>query len=290
MIFRGTMNRLFLLIPVVGEEEYEVQDVAYLKQLGEIDSEGVLSLLRKIVRGMKLIAEEDFEVLYDERFFKQLFRRRLSEDQVQDMPQLEDLLVFFNDAVSIQQRGVGNAPLSVNGMQVSRGLVNAFVEGGMNGDALVNKDALFIQEQPIDVRVPDGKHFRLNPLPCEAADIYLWFVENRKPQRCLDSSYEKHGRKGRRGKGGAVISSMTYSELQLGAFLKRAVVAKKGLRELYFKDNTKDKIIIFWDENLESPSYHAMEVAADDAEEIQKIYKRGGRKLMERIEESSRLI
>lgn len=283
------MNRLFLLIPAVGDMDAG-QDIAYLKQLGEIDTEGVLAILRKIVRSMKLIAGEDFEVLYDERFFKQLLRRRKSDTQSQEMPQLETLLVFFNDAISIQQRGIGNTPATINGMMVDSGLVNAFVEGEMTWDTLVNKDALANIEQPIEVGRSEGEHFGLSPLPCEAADIYLWFVENRKPQRSLDSQYEKHGLKEKKGKGGAAISPMTYTELQLGEFLKRAVVAKKGLRELYFKDNTKDKIIIFWDENLESPSYHAMEVAADDAEEIQKIFKRGGRALMERIEESSHLI
>ena len=283
------MNRLFLLIPAVGDMD-PGQDVAYLKQLGRIDTEGVLSVLRKIVWSMKLIAEEDFEVLYDERYFRQLLHRRKSEPHSQEMPQLENLLVFFNDAVSIQQRGVGKTPVCVNGMTVDRGLVNAYVEGEMTGETLVNKDALANGEQPIDVRKLNGEHLRLSPLPCEAADVYLWFVENRKPQRSLDTRYEKHGMKEKTGKGGVVVSSVTYTELQLEEFLKKAVVAKKGLRELYFKDNSKDKIIIFWDENLESPSYHAMEVPADDAEEIQKIYKRGGRDLKERIEETSQLL
>lgn len=278
------MNRLFLLIPAVGDIEVG-QDIAYLKQLGEIDNDGVLSILRQIVKSLKLVAEEDYEVLYDEKYLK-----RLLCNAKREMPQMENVLVFFNDAVSIQQRGVGNTQISINGMTVDSGLVNAFVEGGMTGETLVNKDALANGEQPIDVIKSVGERFRLSPLPCDAAEIYLWFVENRKPQRSLDPHYKKHGVKEKTGKGGTAISPLTYTELQLGEFLKRAVVAKKGLRELYFKDNAKDKIVIFWDENLESPSYHAMEVAADDAEEIQKIYKRGGRALMERIEESSQLI
>ena len=70
--------------------------------------------------------------------------------------------------------------------------------------------------------------------------------------------------------GSGHIPALTYTEKQLEVFLKRAVVARKGLRELYLKDNAKYKIIIFWDENLENPSYHAMEVAADDGKHSEK--------------------
>ena len=280
------MNRLYLLIPAIGEKDAG-QDIAYLKQLGKVDGEGVLSILRQIVRSLRLVEGEDMETLYDERHFKQLFRKIKQKKSTQEMPHLENLLLFFNDAVSIQQRGLGKIPVDINGMPVSNGLVNAFVEDATVGKVLLNRDALVNTEQPIDVKRGNGEPLSLNPLPCEAADVYLWFVEKRTPQRTLDPTYEKHGKKEKTGKGGVSISPITYTEQQLDEFLKRAVVARKGLRELYFKDNSKDKIIIFWDENLKNPSYHAMEVATDDAEEIQKIYKRGGRALMKRIEETS---
>lgn len=280
------MNRLYLLIPAIGEKDAG-QDIAYLKQLGKVDGEGVLSILRQIVRSLRLVEGEDMETLYDERHFKQLFRKIKQKKSTQEMPHLENLLLFFNDAVSIQQRGLGKIPVDINGMPVSNGLVNAFVEDATVGKVLLNRDALVNTEQPIDVKRGNGELLSLNPLPCEAADVYLWFVENRTPQRTLDPTYEKHGKKEKTGKGGVSISPITYTEQQLDEFLKRAVVARKGLRELYFKDNTKDKIIIFWDENLKNPSYHAMEVDSDDAEEIQKIYKRGGRALKERIDETS---
>ena len=83
------MNRLFLLIPAVGDVNAG-QDIAYLKQLGEIDNEGVLSILRRIVQSMKLVAEEDFELLYDEKYFKGLLRNAKRE-----MPQMENILVFL---------------------------------------------------------------------------------------------------------------------------------------------------------------------------------------------------
>ena len=283
------MNRLFLLIPAIGEKDAG-QDIAYLKQLGKIDGEGVLSILRQIARSLRLVEGEDFETLYDESHFKQLFRKLKQRKALQEMPHLENLLLFFNDAVSIQQRGIGKTAIVINGMAVDSGLVNAFVDDGSVGKVLLNKDALIDPEQHIDVIKTDGEKLSLNPLPCEAADVYLWLVENRTPQRQLDPNNKKHGKKEKAGKGGMRISPITYTEQKLYEFLKRAVVAKKGLRELYFKDNTKDKILIFWDENLKNPSYHAMEFDADDEEEVQKIYKRGGQALRKRIEDTSHLI
>lgn len=283
------MNRLFLLIPAIGEEDAG-QDIAYLKQLGKIDGEGVLSILRRIVRSLRLVEGEDFEILYDDGHLKQLFRKLKLRKASQEMPPLENLLLFFNDAVSIQQRGAGKTSIAINGMTVDSGLVNAFMEDESTGRVLLNRGALINPEHPIDVISANGEQQRLDPLPCEDADVYLWFVENRTPQRQLDPNYKKHGIKEKTGKGGVKISALSYTEQLLNEFLKRAVVASKALRELYFKDNTKDKIIIFWDENLKTPSYHAMEVAADDAEEIQKIYKRGGSALRKRIEDTSHLI
>jgi hypothetical protein len=115
-------------------------------------------------------------------------------------------------------------------------------------------------------------------------------MRRRTPQRKLDPNYKKHGSKERVGKKGVRISPLTYTEQQLNDFLKRAVVAKKGLRELYFKDKENDKIIIFWNENLEAPTYHALEIAANDAAETQKIFKRGGQALANRIEKTAELV
>ena len=253
----------------------------------KIDNDGILEILKRIVGSIKLVKEEDFEVLYDARHFNRLMKELKSKPGEQEMPQRENLLVFFTDAVSIQQREIGNMPLCINGMTVENGLINAYVGGEMAGETLLNNDALANPKQPIDVRRNDGKQLLLNPLPCESARVYLWLVENRVPKRLLDSNYEKHGKKEKSGKGGVRMSALTYTDEQLNEFLKRAVVARKGLRELYFKDRKEHKIIIFWNENLEKPSFHAMETADDDKDEIQKINIRGGRDLQKRIEDTS---
>ena len=272
------MNRLFLLIPSVGDEDAD-PDAAYLKQVGRIDNEETISILKRIVQSMKLVEGEDYEMFYDEKYLKKLLK---SSDK--GMPQMSNLLVFFNDADSIQQKGIGNIPLTINGVAVDSGLVNAFVEGEESSKVLINKDALAQPDSPLVVYDLDGKYLTLNVLRCDSKEVYLWFVENRIPQRVLDSNYKKHGRTVKTGKGGAPISALTYPEEQLTEFLKRAVSANKTSNRLYFKDRKNDKIIIFWDENLANPTFHAMEVDAGNQEEIQKIYKLGGRRLLEIID------
>ncbi len=283
------MNRIFLLIPVVGDGDAG-KEIAYLRQLGKIDNEEAISILRRIVQSLKLVKEEDVEVLYDAQYLNRLMCRRTGKSSDQEMPQLENLLVFFNDAVSIQDLGLGLNPVTINGMKIGNGLVNAFVGSGRNEDTLLNKEALTNPERPIEVEDVDGRRLRLSVLTCEATDVYLWLVEKRMPQRRLDPNCKKHRVRKKTGKKGVQISPLTYTEQQLVMFLKRAVVAKKGLRELYFKDSENNKIIIFWDEHLEQPSYHAMEIDANNDEELQKIYKRGGRDLISRIEKTAELM
>ena len=272
------MNRLFLLIPSVGDDDAG-PDAAYLKQVGRIGNEETISILRRIVQSIDLVEGENFEMLYDAKYLK-----RLLQSSDPGMPQMSNLLVFFNDAESIQQRGIGNTPLTINGAAVESGLVNAFVEGEESSKVLINKDALAQPDSPLVVYDSDGKCLTFNVLRCDSKDVYLWFVENRIPQRVLDTNYKKHGRTVKTGKGGAPISALTYLEEQLTEFLKRAVSANKASNRLYFKDRKSDKIIIFWDENLANPTFHAMEVDAGNQEEIQKIYKLGGRRLLEIID------
>ena len=278
------MNRLFLLIPSVGDDDAG-PDAAYLKQVGRIDNEETISILRRIVRSMDLIEGENFEMFYDDKYLK-----RLLQSSAPGMPPMENLLVYFNDAESIQQREIGNKPLIINGIVVDSGLVNAFVEGEEPGKVLINKDALAQPDSPIVACDSEGNRLRLEVLKCDCKDLYLWFVDNRIPQRVLDTNYKKHGRTVKVGKGGVSISALTYPEEQLAVFLKRAVSLNKTSNRLFFKDIQNNKIIIFWDENLKNPTYHAMEVDAGNQEVIQMIYRIGGRRLLENIDIAAGLV
>lgn len=279
------MNRLFLLIPAVSEQD-AVEDVAYLKLLGDVDKDSLIGFFRKVNQSQRLIEEEAVDYYYDDNHFKALVSTaKKALAGVDDMPQWENLLVFFDDKKSIQDEKIGLSPIKVYGIEVKKGLLNAFVENGAVSDALLNKDALNDTVHPLDVETANGRQFAVKALECDPKEVYKWLVHNRDPKRKIDPNANKHKRKSSYGKGGKV-SPITYSIEQLNDFLQKAVVAKKGLRELYFKDLEKHKIIIFWNENW-TGFYHAFEFEADDEQEIQKIYQRGGRSLYRRIEDTS---
>ena len=61
----------------------------------KIDNDGILEILKRIVGSIKLVKEEDFEVLYDARHFNRLMKELKSKPGEQEMPQRENLLVFF---------------------------------------------------------------------------------------------------------------------------------------------------------------------------------------------------
>lgn len=284
------MNRFYLLIPAIDEEDAG-QEIAYLNLIGDVNVDDVVSIIRKMIKGMEYVEEEDVELVYDKTRLNQLFRHAKEKQEREgnggEMPQIENLFVFFNDAVGIQGLKSAFMPSKVNGMLVENGIINAYLENGSKYDILLNKDALNRPGHPIEVEDVKGEKRQLWPLSCDAADVYLWLVENRYPKRVLDTNYAKHSENEKRGKKGAKISALTYSEHQLHNFLKRAVAARHGSKELYFKDNDNDKIVIFFDENLDIPTYHVFEISTDDTQEIQKIFQRGGSKLMKRIEATS---
>lgn len=280
------MNRLFLLIPAIKEEDAG-QDIAYLKLLGEPCSDEIVTILKKIIKSLDYIQEEDVDIVYDNRHLSQLYHQAKKEqtenDGRGDMPQIENLFLFFNDAVSLQDLKLSAIPLKVNGLAVEAGIINAFFENDTSHDTLLNRDALSNPDKPVDIEVKE-KTIRLKPLDCDASEVYIWLVQNRFPKRVIDKNYMKHTTNQKRGKKGVNVSAITYSEQQIQSFLEKAVVAKRGLRELYFKDLDNNKIIIFFNENLETPTFHVFEVDADDKQEIRKINKRGGNSLMKRIE------
>ncbi len=279
------MNKLFVLFPAIKEEDAG-QDIAYLKLLGEIKEEDIINIFKKINQSKKLIAEENIEIYYDSKHFENL----LKGINDKGMPNLKNLLVFMNDIKAIQDEGIGNKPIKVNGIQVDKGLLNAYVEDGLsNAYTLINREAKNNIDQSIVIEYWDGKKTNVDALDCDSENIYLWLVNNRNPQREFDDNYKKHTKNEKIDKNGKTISAITYPKSKIIDFLHKAVIAKNGSKILYFKDLEKNKIIVFCDENVETQKYHAYEIQADDKAELQKINIRGGRKLSERIEKTAEI-
>lgn len=279
------MNKFFLLIPAPSEE-YAESDVAYLKILKNTDKEELVNIVRKIKGSFQLIEGDDFEVYYDKKYLKSM-SASLSDDV--GMPQLRNLLLFFNDFKSIQEMCLEEEEIIVNGITIKSGLLNAFVVNNKGYDSLLNVDALNNMDFPIQVMHQNDCN-SVKALECDSVEVYKWMVEHRYPERKLDENYEKHSKNRKRGRRGVIISSLSYTKEELEFFLKRAVGSKSSQKELYFKDKSRNNIIIFFNENLLEPTFHAFEVDVEDTLERSKIYKRGGDDLFKRIEETSKLL
>ena len=171
------MNRLYLLIPAVNDIDAG-EDIAYLKLLGDVDASKVIDIFKEIKKSIKYVKEDDLEIVFDQNhlngIIKSLKENRQKGKSSDEMPQLENLLQFLNDSYSIQDLKVGKNPVKVNGMAISQGLVNAFVDD-QSYNTLLNKDALNNPQHPIEVELQEGL-YHLSPLSCDPADVYLWQI------------------------------------------------------------------------------------------------------------------
>ena len=101
------MNRLFVLIPAIGEQD-AAEDIPYLKMIGNVDKNSFIDIFRKINQSQKLIKEEDVVFYYDDNHFKALVNTaKIALSDSKEMPQLGNLLVFFDDKKSIQKEKMG---------------------------------------------------------------------------------------------------------------------------------------------------------------------------------------
>ena len=67
------MNRFYLLIPAIDEEDAG-QEIAYLNLIGDVNVDDVVSIIRKMIKGMEYVEEEDVELVYDKTRLNQLFK------------------------------------------------------------------------------------------------------------------------------------------------------------------------------------------------------------------------
>ena len=271
------MNQLFFLIPA-ADEEVASNDIAFIKVLPSIDEEIIRDLFAKFYKIIKFFKEEDIDFLYDSKYLKALMKGISSSES----PSMTQLLTLLNDCREVTE--MSDTVHTVNGMQVSHSIINNYLEtGNTSSHKLVNKQALNNPDVPIQLTI-DGHTFLLEVLECDVEDIYKWFIDNRTPQYVFDASYGKHRSTSRQVEG-VNVSPLTYSKEQAQELLKRAIIARRGSRILYFKDNLQNKILIFCNENLQNPSFHGFEVASDNQAERQKLMHRGGKLLDERLEQ-----
>ena len=92
-----------------------------------------------------------------------------------------------------------------------------------------------------------------------------------------------------KGENKEVISARSYTDEEYQAMLPWAVGAP-GCRKKYYMDLKKGRLVIFWNENLQVPTYHFYDVNIDDAVEKAKIWQDGGRQLVDQIKKVAELV
>lgn len=277
-------NKVFFLIPALKDCDAG-EDIVYLKVLQTATQTDIIDIFKAIVESKKLISEEDVDYFFDKKHFDVLYKmvktqRNVATKNKRRPSELAPLLSLLDNIKSLPDIKHGNNPIFINGKKITKGLVNAFSEYSKdNNVALVNKNALDKPDKPLkistDVDNPQRSYSEIEVYPCEKNDLYIWLCENRLPKRVYDAQYEKHSGKVKGGKRGKTISAMTYSNREAGRLLQWALRANKvGHTELYLFDIEKHKLIIFYDERLEFPTFHGHEIDKNDKENWQSAMKR----------------
>lgn len=265
-----TKNKVFFLIPALTNEDAG-EDTAYLKVLQTATDENVIDVFKSIVESQKLISEEDIDYFFDKKYFDDLYKivkakQNESKKNRKRPSDLAPLLSLLDNIKNYPDDKHGNTPIFINGKIVEKGLVNAYCEYATdNNVVLVNNDALAESDKPLkistDIDNPQRVYEELKVYPCEKDKMYVWLSKNRLPKRIYDTEYEKHSGKVKSGKKGKTISAMTYSDGEAEHLLQWALRANKvGNTELYLLDIEKHKLIIFYDEHLEAPTFHGHEI------------------------------
>lgn len=281
------MNALYLILPIASDRDTANPELSFLKALNLQSADDVNTYLSKIYHAISYVAYEKFQTYYSQNKLKTLINeaRRLSPSR--KYPEAIKLLTLFNKKpfTAYSEREKVSA-LNINGSRIEDSIINRYLSStGFN--VLVDNEALVCNARELRILDEAGRPQQISLLQCDPLALYQWFVENRHPQRTLDANYRKHTKAPKNGYRG-VISPLTYNKQETEYFLKRAVGVENE-KNLFFKDAKNNKIIVFWNENLcNTPTYHAYEISVNDEGEIDKIYRKGGRSLVEKLNKHAR--
>lgn len=276
------MNNLFLIFPIVLPANPKNPELSYLKAIAINNANEVTEKLIDIYRQLSYIDHESYNGFYDQAKLSALIKEAKRLTPGKKYPEADRILrLFTNKPLFAYNASEKVSKLNINGIDVHDGIIcRYYFHEGEN--TLVDTDSLSCKPQSLVIKDDVGTVLHVNVIPCLDTDLYNWFLAHRNPERILDVNYRKHTNAPKNGYRG-VISALTYSEEETKEFLKKAVGIQNG-KNLFFKDETQNKIIVFWNENISlNPTYHAYEISADDEAEIDKIYRKGGRTLNDKI-------
>lgn len=262
------MNSLFLLLPMVGDNENVLHP--YLKNYTPKDSDEIKLFIKQLFCVLSIIDHERYSGYFDNGILASFYR--FVKKEVGDEAAVL-LMTYLNDWMDYRQmEGYVPAGININGVDLKGGeLLDSCIQCGAEGVAVINMDALCGHPKSLRMSGVNGDIGKISFLACDEKVLYKWFVENRNPQRVLDTNYKKHGLFAKEGYRG-IISPLTYNYEEASAFLHKAVSGKGESKRLGYWLKKEHKVLIFFNENLPGNStYHAYEIAENQHKEWNKL-------------------
>lgn len=232
-------------------------------------------IIKRTVSAFDWVKGEDFVLYYDHKRFQDLYSKCSAQMQQQRPTPLQ----LLGSHCQLTKLPNSMPEMKVNHMSFTHGILCGYVN--MDGEVLVDEAALRNRSQ-LDVEDTQGKKVSLVFLDCKREEIFKWFVANRHSKRKFDPDYEKHGTQ-QKGVGKDVVSPCSYPDEECEAMLPWAV-GSPGCKRKYYKDFDKGRLIVFCNENLQTPTFHCYDVEIDDPIENSKLMKECGRDGVKQIE------
>ena len=279
------MNNIYFIIPALNKNV--TNDYSQINAMNSITQDDFIVLVRKMRQISLLVVGEynaekkNLGLFYAKEMLTRIYK--ILKEQNQDKGktfEMGKLLMFFNDFDDVKPSGDRTFNESHTDLYPYADLIYAYLQD-QETSALADVDGIKNPESGIRIEF-QGKWMTLRVFET-STDLYKWLIEHRTPQRKYDFNYRKHGKTAREKRYGSTISPVTYSKDDLKKFLKKAVGTNLNHDELYYYDKPNRKYVIFFDENTIDNQYHAFEFPKNSNKEVEKIWERGKRDLMERI-------
>ena len=279
------MNSIYFIIPALNNNVNK--DYSQINAMTSITQDDFIALVRKMRQISLLVVGEynaekkNLGLYYAKEMLTNIYKILKEQNQDKDKTfEMGKLLMFFNDFDDVKPSEDSAFNASHTDLEPHADLIYAYLQN-QKTSALADVNGLKNPDSGIRIEY-QGKWITLTVFKT-STDLYKWLIEHRTPQRKYDFNYRKHGKTAREKRYGPTISPVTYSKDDLKKFLKKAVGTNLKHDELYYYDKPHRKYVIFFDENTSDNLYHAFEFPQNSNKEVEKIWERGKRDLMERI-------
>ena len=265
-------NKVYLLLPAVGTTKHP----SYIKTIDEAQA---LDLAGRLLGTLMMIEHEDYIGYYD----KVLLGAFIKCIQQKDQKKADDIRESLRRWYATSDSQIDDT--FIKGEKVVDSVTKCYLADTSDSKIMMSLAAIDIdQENNIRLGKSDYSTKKVIVKPVNMANAYLWFVDNRNPQRDSDPEYKKHTNKTRIGRKGKLISACHYDVQDIKAHLREAIGLSKGSAKtwLLFQLTDEETILKFMNENT-AMYYHAYEFGIDNEAELNKVAKHNVRLIKKKM-------